>query len=275
MIDNKKTIKTNPKEDRLPKISIVVPVLNMAKYIERTLDSIIKQRYPNFEVIIQDGLSTDGTVEVAQRLARKYPQIIRFYSGRDKGQFDALYKGFRKATGEIYTFINGDDYYEKNAFFAVGKDFLKYPHTLWMVGRGRIVDEKGREFAKWVTWYKNFLLKMNKYSFLLLVNYVMQPSVFFSKEAYKQFGPITGDKIHIREFDFWYKLGKVEMPGVINRYLSCYSFFPGVGSARYCDVIRKDDYYTTKKYTKNPLILLLRYLHNWARVFVYKIFYSK
>lgn len=267
--------KTNTKTDELPKISVVVPVLNMAKYIDRTLNSIIKQGYPNFEVIIQDGGSTDGTVEIAERFARKYLQIARFYSENDKGQFDALYKGFRKATGEIYAFINGDDYYEKNAFITVGKYFKEHPNTLWVVGQGRVVNEKGREYAKWVTWYKNLLLRLNKYSLLLLVNYIMQPSVFFSKKAYKQFGPITGDKVHIREFDLWYKLGRVSMPMVINQYLSCYSVFPGVGSARYCDIIRKDDYNTTKKYTTNPVILLLRYLHNWARVVVYKVFYSK
>ena len=268
-------IEINREKDQLPKISVVVPVLNMAKYIERTFDSIIRQRYPNFEVIIQDGGSTDKTVEIIKQFAKRYPKIIKWKSEKDRGQYEALGRGFKRATGTLLTFINGDDYYQTDALIKVGRAFQKNKHTLWLAGQGKVVDERGHQFAHWVTLYKNILLRLNSYTFLLLVNYIMQPSVFFTRKAYKQFGPITGDKVHIREFDLWYKLGKVSMPTVINQYLSCYSVFPGVGSAIYYDIIRRDDYNTTRKYTTNPVILLIRYLHNWARVFVYKIFYSK
>jgi glycosyltransferase involved in cell wall biosynthesis len=259
-----------------PKISIVVPILNMGKYVGRTLASIVKQNYLNCEVIIQDGYSNDETIKIAKSYIRKYPKLFRLYSEIDKGQYDAIYKGFKRATGEIYTFINGDDYYEKNALLNVGKHFHRYPDTLWLVGRGRVVNEKGREYAKWVTQYKNILLSLNRYSLLLLVNYIMQPSAFFSKRAYQKYGPLTGDKFHLREYDLWCKLGRDEMPAVVNKYLSSYSLFPGTGSTIfYASTVLKDDFEAAKNYTSNPVILALRFLHNWARVAVYWLFYRK
>ena len=260
----------------LPKISVVIPVLNMEKFLELTLKTIINQRYPSLEVIIEDGKSSDGTVDIIKRYARKFPNIITWESRKDKGQYAALRLGFDKARGEILTFINGDDYYEKGAFLSVGKYFQRHTNCLWLVGRGKVVDKKGKEYARFVTWYKNLLLWINKYFCLLLVNYIMQPSVFFTKEAYRRYGPIKGDKVHLREFDFWYKLGKVSMPGVLNEYLSCYSLFPGTGSTIYYEpIILKDDYETTKNYTTNPIILFLRLFHNYGRILIYKIFYSR
>jgi glycosyltransferase involved in cell wall biosynthesis len=263
------------KKEDLPKISIVIPVLNMEKYIGRTIESIIFQKYPNIEVIIEDGASSDMTLQIIKKYARKHPKIIRWESKKDKGQYDALRKGFNKATGKIFTFINGDDYYEKNALLTVGKFWSNNPNTRWLVGRGRVVDESGREYAKLITLYKNILLSLNRISCLLLVNYVMQPSAFLSKSAYKKYGPFTGDRVHLREYDLWYRLAKDGMPVVLDKYISNYSLFPGTGSTiYYSSIVLKDDYETTKTYTNNKLIIFLRLLHNWGRVVVYKIFYN-
>jgi glycosyltransferase involved in cell wall biosynthesis len=91
-----------------PKISVVMPSFNKASYIEKTLDSIFDQKYPNLEVVIQDGGSTDGTLEIISGFIQKYPKLIRLESKKDKGQLDAVNtKG--SAGGEIFTFINADD----------------------------------------------------------------------------------------------------------------------------------------------------------------------
>tara|TARA_A100001015_G_scaffold238672_1_gene271690 strand:+ start:430 stop:1338 length:909 start_codon:yes stop_codon:yes gene_type:complete len=101
------------KEKNLEKISIVMPSYNKVDFIEQSILSVLNQNYPNIELIIIDGGSTDGTVEII----KKYNQYITFWvSEKDQGQSDALNKGFKHCTGSIYGFLNSDDVYLPGAF---------------------------------------------------------------------------------------------------------------------------------------------------------------
>lgn len=95
------------------KISIVMPSYNQAKLIERSILSVLNQNYPNTELIIVDGGSKDGT----DKIIKKYQDFISLWiSEKDQGQSDALNKGFKHCTGEIYGWLNSDDIYLPNAF---------------------------------------------------------------------------------------------------------------------------------------------------------------
>ncbi len=250
----------------LPKISIVIPSYNKAEFITKTLDSIFSQKYLNFEVIIQDGGSTDGTLEIIKKYTTKYPGRIIWSSRKDNGQVDAINTSLKKGSGDIFAFINADDVYRSGAFQEVGQVFVKKPDTLWLAGRGNVVDNKDREIGKAVTVYKNFLLGLNLYSLLLAVNYITQPSVFFSREAYKKYGPFTGTKNYVLEYDLWLKLGRARMPIVLSKTLSSFRLSgTNISSTSYLGVL-EDDYKLVKKYTRNPLILLLHKINNWGRI---------
>ena len=107
-----------------PRISIVTPSFNQGKYIEQTIQSVLSQNYPNLEYIIIDGGSTDGTVEII----KKYEQQLTYWiSEPDKGQTDAINKGFAKCTGEIFNWINSDDYYSPNSLHIVAEVFSENP----------------------------------------------------------------------------------------------------------------------------------------------------
>src|SRR5439155_12295869 len=82
------------------------PSLNQGRYIEDTIESVLAQDYPNIEHIVVDGGSTDETVDILGRYAR-----LRWVSEPDDGQAAALNKGFRLAHGDIFGWINADDYY--------------------------------------------------------------------------------------------------------------------------------------------------------------------
>lgn len=102
------------------KISIITPSYNSSSFIEECIQSVLNQNYSNFEHIIIDGGSTDGTVEIL----KKYPHL-KWISEPDEGQSDALNKGFKMATGEIIGWCNSDDVYCKDTFTKVSKYFKK------------------------------------------------------------------------------------------------------------------------------------------------------
>lgn len=103
-----------------PRISIVTPSYNQGPYIEETIRSILLQGYPDLEYIVMDGASTDETVEV---LKKYEPWIASWVSEKDAGQADAINKGLARCTGEVFQFINSDDYLAPRALEVVGGRF--------------------------------------------------------------------------------------------------------------------------------------------------------
>ena len=250
------------------KISVVIPSYNKVKYVRQTLDSIFLQKYPNLEVIIQDGGSTDGTLKIIKEFAKKYPRIIKWESKGDKGQLDAINKGFGEAGGDILTFINADDVYEKEAFDSVAEAYSKNQSALWFVGRGVVMDEKGKEIARAITLYKNLLLLINKYCLLLITNYLMQPSVFIARGAYEEYGPFNGTKNFITEYDLWLKLGIIQMPVIINKNLSVFRIESSTKTKRMYNEILKEDERLINRYSNNRFILSFHKLHNLGRILI-------
>ena len=114
----------------LPRISVVTPSYNQGNFVEETIQSVLDQGYPNLEYIVMDGGSTDGTLDIL----RKYEKRLVWKSERDRGQSDALNKGFRMASGDIFSFINSDDVYEPGALHKVGRFFVDHPQASWLTG---------------------------------------------------------------------------------------------------------------------------------------------
>lgn len=254
-----------------PLISVIIPSFNKIQFIGKTLDSILKQNYSSYEVIVQDGGSTDGTFEVIESYAKKYPKIFKIESKNDNGQTNAINIGFSKAKGEIITYINADDVYSSKAFIEIAKAYNEFPNTLWFAGRGKVIDKKGKEIAKVTTWYKNLLLFLNTRFNLLVTNYLIQPSVFLTREVFKKYGPFTGlSNGVVMEYNLWLKLSKVSMPKVIKKTLSAFRITEGnISSISYKNTLKEDES-IVKKFTKNKIILLLHKFHNVLRVITIK-----
>lgn len=106
--------------DNFPKISIVTASYNQGQFIEETILSVLNQNYPNLEYIVIDGGSTDNSLEII----KKYQQYFTYWvSEKDNGQANAINKGLKLCTGDIFNWLNSDDYLEPGAFQKIAAAF--------------------------------------------------------------------------------------------------------------------------------------------------------
>ena len=160
-----------------PKITIVTPSYNQGQYIGENIESLFDQHYPNLEHIVVDGGSNDNTLEVLE----KYNHI-KYISETDNGQAEAINKGFKMATGEIYGVLNSDDTLLPNTLHRVAKEINPASGKHIVMGRCRFVDNKGHYYGiEHPSKYKNHIriLKIWK------GHWIPQPSVFWTKEVWE------------------------------------------------------------------------------------------
>ncbi len=256
-------------KDKSLKISIIMPSFNAVDYIERSIKSVIGQDYQNFELIIQDGESKDGTLNIIKYYAEKYPKKIKWVSKKDKGQADAINQGMKKATGEILAYLNADDVYKHGAFMKVVDFFNNNPDIMWVYGKCDIVDADDHEIRSWITAYKNFWLKNYSYSTLLILNYISQMACFWRSEAAEKIGEFDINQYLVLDYDYWLRLGNCFKAGVIPYYLA--SFRVTLSNKSSLGFLKqfKDEYNLAGKHTKNRVILFLHYLNYQMIILIY------
>lgn len=168
-------------------VSHVIPTRNQAAFIRRCLDSCLAQTYPSREVVVVDGLSTDGT----QNVLRSYGHRIQWLSEADAGQADAVNKGVRLAEGDVIAWINSDDYYAHSGVVQrVMGCFEADPDLEVVYGDGLQVDvydrvikpQRARELGR----VQQVLVAPS--------SFVMQPAVFFRKELFLAVGGLNPDR---------------------------------------------------------------------------------
>lgn len=181
----------------LPKLSIVTPSFNQGRFIEQTICSVLNQNYPNLEYVIIDGGSTDETISII----KKYEKHLAYWvSEPDKGQTDAINKGFAKCTGEIFNWINSDDYYEPNAFRRLGELFLQHPDVNVVCGREWYIDESngaGRVLHEGSTIKKNVYQTLRE-------GIIVQPPTFFRTGCIRPFFPLDTSLKYVMDRQLWW-----------------------------------------------------------------------
>jgi glycosyltransferase involved in cell wall biosynthesis len=166
------------------KITVVTPCRNAVKYIDQTVESVLSQRAiatgrVALEYIVCDGASTDGTLEA---LKRRSSPLISVVSEPDRGMYDALVKGLRRATGDVVAYLNAGDYYHPHAFDVVA-DVLQSPSVSWLTGLAVLYNEAGAIVNVSVPFkYRSRLFECGAYGRSL--PFLMQEATFWRRQLH-------------------------------------------------------------------------------------------
>ena len=183
-------------ETTTKRFSVIVPSLQQAPFLERTLLSILSQDYPEIEVIVKDGGSTDGSIDILQR----YQNQIQWSSQPDRGQADAINNGLRQARGDFLCYLNSDDVFYPGTLRKVADYFAAHPETEIVYGMADYIDEEDRMVGPYPVEPWN-------YSKLLETCFICQPACFWRRSIMERFAGFDESLQYVMDYDYWLRVG--------------------------------------------------------------------
>lgn len=192
-----------------PLVSIVTPSYNMAGFLEETIQSVLSQDYPHIEYIVVDGGSTDGTLDIL----RKYEKRLRYISEPDRGQTDAINKGFALSRGDVFAFLCADDTYLPGAVATAVRHLEANPDYGGIYGEGYLTDESGTILGRYPTQkFEPDLLRTDCF--------ICQPAAFLWRQAFVDAGMMNVDLQNGLDYDLWIRFARRHALLKIDEYLA-------------------------------------------------------
>ena len=205
-----------------PKISIVTIVKNRVEFIRDAIENVMSQNYENFEHIVIDGASEDGTLEVIQ----SYPHLI-WISEPDAGSVYALNKGLKLVKGEIFGWLNSDELYEPNLFHEISKQFVFDSSVEVIYGTTEFISANKEHLGH--TRFKRFNLQKE---ILGIIAIAAPSSVFVRSSALDKVGRQADERWKdTYDHDLWIRLGKVAKFKGVNKIFSKFTLHGDSGVA--------------------------------------------
>ena len=185
-----------------PLISVITPSFNRATFLGEALASVKLQPYKNYEHLVIDGASTDGTVALLQSVTtEKDSRHLRWVSEPDSGQSEALNKGFAQAKGEIIGWLNSDDRYREACFERVVEAFAENPEVDILYGDYVLVDETGKTLqVRREIEFSAFILLYHK------VLYIPTTATFFRRRIFEENNWLDEKLHYAMDLEFFIRL---------------------------------------------------------------------
>lgn len=199
-------------DESLPRISIVTPSFNQARYVGRAVRSVMLQDYPDLEYMIFDGGSTDGTLDV---VAPYIDRLAHFHTGPDKGQSDAIASGFDCSTGQIMGWLNSDDMLAPRALHFVAEYFAGHPEIDALYSHRCIVDENDRVVSYWILPdHRNYLMRR--------WDMIPQETCFWRRELFEKCGNLNRSYQFALDYDLFIRFMSEGRFARVNRFLGAF-----------------------------------------------------
>jgi glycosyltransferase involved in cell wall biosynthesis len=179
------------------KFTIVTPSYNTGKYIERTIESVLNQSGIELEYFVIDNKSTDGTSDVLSQ----YGDRIHVQQYSDRGQYDAINRGWSQGTGDVFAWLNADDVYLPNALNQVADYFTQHPEVMAVYGEAVYID-RNDQVLKPVTNIRDYSRQR-----LLSHDFITQPATFLRREVVEATGELQAYR-YAFDWDYWIRVSE-------------------------------------------------------------------
>lgn len=194
----------------MPRITVVMPSFNQARYLERAIRSILDQAYPDLELFVMDGGSTDGSAEIIKRHAGA---LAFWRSEPDAGQAAAIMEGWDRATGEVLAWLNSDDFYLPGTLEIVGRRFADEPDLGLLYGASERVDADGVRLGYVGRPFSRLLMIASH-------DIIPQPSAFIRASVARSIGGLDPSLDYALDYDLFLRASRVTQPVFTARPLS-------------------------------------------------------
>jgi glycosyltransferase involved in cell wall biosynthesis len=220
-----------------PRITIVTPSYNQGNFIEETIRSVLLQGYPNLEYIIMDGGSTDNTVEIIKKYE---PWLTYWVSEKDRGQSHAINKGFLRATGEIYGWINSDDGYLPGALSLVAQSISNRKKTI-VIGASKRLYELGarEEIDRRRPTHDEMLYEGRTFP---------QPGVFWTMDLWDAANCLREELFYAMDYDVWLRMLPKAESVIFSDAVFSYEHWHAEQKMQFKNEIEEEIYFSQKAY---------------------------
>ncbi len=181
----------------LPLVSIITPSFNQSRFLEAAMQSVLTQDYPRIEYIVVDGGSTDDSASI---IKKHESRIAWWVSEKDKGQTDAINKGFNRANGEILAWLNSDDTYNAGAISAAVKYLMENPKVALVYSDCNYINEDGEIIGQFPAAQTDIRKLRRGYV------HIPQQTMFFRAKYWKELGPLDPSFYFAMDYDLWTRI---------------------------------------------------------------------
>ncbi len=246
-----------------PRISIVMPSFNQAPFLRQAMESVLDQGYSDLEFIVVDGGSTDDSPSIIRSLER---HLAWWSSEKDSGQSAAINKGFKRATGQVFGWLNSDDYYLDGALHKVADAHRGNPAAGLVAGNGIRVDEHG----KFIGPFSRIPIVVDPHTLAYGVDYLLQPSTFFTRSAWETVGGLREDLKWCLDWDLWIRIVETHPVEQIDALLAVSREHSATKTAtgafeRWTEIRRVTESHTGMQLTPGALAYFLHTLHDFLQ----------